>query len=35
VIPFIDDGLEYKNNVKSNGYDLVEDETDTVIGVTP
>jgi len=34
-MPLVDDGIKYKTDDKSSGYDLVDGETDTVIGITP
>ena len=35
VMPLIDDGIRYKTEEKSTGYELVDGEKDTVIGITP
>ena len=35
VMPLIDDGIKYRTKDKSDGYELVDGETDTVIGWTP
>jgi hypothetical protein len=35
VMPLIDDGTKYKTKDKSDGYELVDGETDTVIGFQP
>ncbi len=35
VMPLIDDGIKYRSDDKSDGYDLVDGETDTVIGFQP
>ena len=35
MIALISDRIKYKTKNKSDGYDLVEGETDTVIGITP
>ena len=35
IMPLVDDGIKYKTDDKSSGYDLVDGETDTVIGITP
>ena len=34
-MPLIDDGIRYKTEEKSTGYELVDGEKDTVIGITP
>jgi hypothetical protein len=34
-MPLIGDGIKYKTNAKSIGYDLVVGGTATVIGITP
>ena len=35
VMPLIDDGIRYKTEEKSTGYELVDGQKDTVIGITP
>ena len=35
VMPLIDDGIKYNTYDKSDGYELVDGETDTVIGFQP
>ena len=34
-MPLIDDGIKYKTDDKSDGYELVDGETHTVIGFQP
>ena len=34
-MPLIDDGIRYKTEDKSTGYELIDGEKDTVIGITP
>ena len=34
-MPLIDGGIRYKTENKSTGYELVDGQKDTVIGITP